>query len=90
MAAPNAFLVPAEEALGHAIEVVSGREEARLIYLGVAHGLPESPEKREKSHRCRTARASPAWPANPRVVCDAGAVEKKPSESARRYSDTVA
>jgi exopolyphosphatase/guanosine-5'-triphosphate,3'-diphosphate pyrophosphatase len=46
MAAPNAFLVPAEEALGHAIEVVSGREEARLIYLGVAHGLPESPERR--------------------------------------------
>lgn len=25
--------MPAETALGHAIEVVSGREEARLIYL---------------------------------------------------------
>jgi exopolyphosphatase/guanosine-5'-triphosphate,3'-diphosphate pyrophosphatase len=37
---PQAFLGPAEEALGHAIEVVSGREEARLIYLGVAHGNP--------------------------------------------------
>ena len=36
LTAPQAFLVPAETALGHAIEVVSGREEARLIYLGVA------------------------------------------------------
>ena len=32
--------MPAEAALGHDIEVVAGREEARLIYLGVAHGNP--------------------------------------------------
>ncbi len=37
---PQAFLVLAETALGHSIEVVSGREEARLIYLGVAHAQP--------------------------------------------------
>jgi len=37
---PQGFLVPAESALGHAIEVVAGREEARLIYLGVAHAQP--------------------------------------------------
>ncbi|AXI84281.1 exopolyphosphatase [Xylella taiwanensis] len=37
---PQTFLVLAETALGHAIEVVSGREEARLIYLGVAHAQP--------------------------------------------------
>jgi len=37
---PQAFLMPAETALGHSIEVVSGREEARLIYLGVAHAQP--------------------------------------------------
>ena len=43
---PSIFLEPAEAALGHAIEVVSGREEARLIYLGVAHGIPESSERR--------------------------------------------
>jgi len=36
---PRAFLLTAETALGASIEVVSGREEARLIYLGVAHGL---------------------------------------------------
>ena len=40
LAAPQGFLVPAETALGHAIEVVSGREEARLVYLGVAHAQP--------------------------------------------------
>ncbi|KRG43506.1 exopolyphosphatase [Stenotrophomonas pictorum JCM 9942] len=40
---PLAFLMPAETALGHPIEVVSGREEARLIYLGVAHAQPPHP-----------------------------------------------
>ncbi|MET0755094.1 MAG: Ppx/GppA phosphatase family protein [Pseudoxanthomonas sp.] len=43
LASPQSFLVPAETALGHAIEVVSGREEARLIYLGVAHAQPPKP-----------------------------------------------
>lgn len=43
LAAPQAFLMPAESALGHAIEVVAGREEARLIYLGVAHAQPSRP-----------------------------------------------
>src|SRR5690606_17154136 len=43
LAAPQAFLVPAETALGHAIEVIPGREEARLIYLGVAHAQPPRP-----------------------------------------------
>ncbi len=46
LAHPQAFLLPAETALGHPIEIVSGREEARLIYLGVAHGLPESNQRR--------------------------------------------
>ena len=36
------FLAEAEAALGHPIEIISGREEARLIYLGVAHGMPDS------------------------------------------------
>lgn len=45
LAAPQAFLMPAESALGHAIEVVSGREEARLVYLGVAHAQPSAPGK---------------------------------------------
>ncbi len=34
------FLIQAEAALGFPIEVIAGREEARLIYLGVAHTLP--------------------------------------------------
>lgn len=46
LANPQAFLMPAETALGHGIEVVAGREEARLIYLGVAHGSPPDPGKR--------------------------------------------
>ncbi len=35
-----------EAALGFPIEIVAGREEARLIYVGVAHGLAPSAEKR--------------------------------------------
>lgn len=35
----DAFITQAEAALGHRIEVISGMEEARLIYLGVAHSL---------------------------------------------------
>ena len=36
----NQFLVEAEAALGFPIEIIAGREEARLIYVGVAHTLP--------------------------------------------------
>ena len=34
------FLKRAEQTLGFPIEVIPGREEARLIYLGVVHSLP--------------------------------------------------
>lgn len=40
------FLERAEAALGHPIDVIAGREEARLIYLGVAHGLAAGAERR--------------------------------------------
>ncbi len=40
------FLKKARKALGHDIHIISGQEEARLIYLGVAHGLPHSDEQR--------------------------------------------
>jgi len=40
------FLVKAEAALGFSIEIVAGREEARLIYLGVSHSLPATPSRR--------------------------------------------
>ena len=33
------FIARAEQALGHSIEIVDGREEGRLVYLGVAHGI---------------------------------------------------
>ena len=42
----SSLLPRAEAALGFPIEVVAGREEARLIFAGVAHSLPSSPEKR--------------------------------------------
>lgn len=38
----NAFLARAQEVLGHPIEVISGREEARLIYAGVARLQPSA------------------------------------------------
>ena len=34
------FMVEAEAALGHPIEIISGIEEARLIYKGVTHSMP--------------------------------------------------
>lgn len=40
------FLSRARTVLGFPIDVISGREEARLIYQGVAHMLPQSDERR--------------------------------------------
>jgi exopolyphosphatase/guanosine-5'-triphosphate,3'-diphosphate pyrophosphatase len=40
------FLSRANSILGFPIDVISGREEARLIYLGVAKLLPQSDERR--------------------------------------------
>jgi exopolyphosphatase / guanosine-5'-triphosphate,3'-diphosphate pyrophosphatase len=40
------FLHRGSEILGFPIDVISGREEARLIYQGVAHLLPQSIERR--------------------------------------------
>lgn len=40
------FLRQARELLGHPVDVISGREEARLLYLGVAHTLPTQPKSR--------------------------------------------
>ncbi|WP_027965590.1 exopolyphosphatase [Halomonas halocynthiae] len=37
----EALITRAEANLGHRIEIIAGREEARLIYLGAAHALAE-------------------------------------------------
>jgi len=42
----DVFLTRAHQLLGFPIDVIAGREEARLIYQGVAHLLPQSPERR--------------------------------------------
>jgi len=42
----NDFLLEAQHALGYPIEVISGREEARLIFEGCAHELPLSDQPR--------------------------------------------
>ncbi|RAO75247.1 Ppx/GppA phosphatase family protein [Dyella jiangningensis] len=46
LASPQSFLTSAETALGHPVEIVSGREEGRLIFLGASHDLPASRESR--------------------------------------------
>ena len=40
------FIQHAEKALGHKIEIVSGREEARLIFAGVSHDLGTQDSRR--------------------------------------------
>ena len=35
------FLVRAEDVLGHHVEIISGQEEARLVYLGVVHNVAD-------------------------------------------------
>ena len=40
------FITAAQVALGHPVEIIAGREEARLIYLGVANALEAGDEKR--------------------------------------------
>jgi exopolyphosphatase / guanosine-5'-triphosphate,3'-diphosphate pyrophosphatase len=43
---PRAFLMQAETALGCPIEIISGREEGRLTYLGVANTFAETKKRR--------------------------------------------
>ncbi len=42
----RAFTLPAEALLGARVDVIYGREEARLVYLGVAHALADDGRSR--------------------------------------------
>lgn len=42
----DSFLQQAQKILGFPIDIISGKEEARLIYSGVVHQLPQSKERR--------------------------------------------
>jgi exopolyphosphatase / guanosine-5'-triphosphate,3'-diphosphate pyrophosphatase len=42
----RAFLDDVEDALGHPVEIISGLEEARLVYMGVAYSLQSGPGRR--------------------------------------------
>lgn len=42
----NDFLLEAQHALGYPIEVIAGREEARLVFEGCMHTLPPSERRR--------------------------------------------
>jgi len=60
----RAFLAEAQHRLGHAIEVVSGQEEARLVYLGVAHSLGDEAGRRlVRADAGAAPRAAPGRPA---------------------------
>jgi len=43
---PNQFLKKARMAIGHPIKIISGMEEARLIYQGVSHGFESASNRR--------------------------------------------
>ena len=43
--APN-LMQEAQDALGFPIEIIAGREEARMIFVGVSHSLPPASHKR--------------------------------------------
>ncbi len=40
------FLRMAKDVLGHSIDIISGYEEARLIYLGVSHSIEDDADRR--------------------------------------------
>ncbi|MCZ6853525.1 MAG: exopolyphosphatase, partial [Gammaproteobacteria bacterium] len=40
------FLAKAEKALRHKVEIISGQEEARLIFLGVSHAVEDHFDRR--------------------------------------------
>ena len=42
----NEFLLEAQSVLGYPIEIIAGREEARLVFEGCMHSLPPSPQRR--------------------------------------------
>jgi exopolyphosphatase/guanosine-5'-triphosphate,3'-diphosphate pyrophosphatase len=42
----NEFLLEAQHALGYPIEIIAGREEARLVFEGCMHTLPPSDKRR--------------------------------------------
>ena len=87
------FIEHAQAKLGFPIEVIAGLEEARLIYQGVAHFLPQADQRRLVVDIGGRSTGVPAWPGTVWAFAEkrayAGGEVESIREAARAFLDLV-